>query len=61
MRCGACVDACATGAARWHLQGTRAPSERARLLFLYAGWGFACLFGGTIIASSLASLIHLFR
>jgi len=61
MRCGACVDACGTGAARWHLQGTRAPSERARLLFLYAGWGFACLFGGTIIASSLASLIHLFR
>jgi polyferredoxin len=61
MRCGACVDACGTGAVRWHLAGTRAPSERARLLFLYAGWGFACLFGGTIIASSLASLIRLFR
>ena len=60
MRCGACVDACTTGAARWHVIGTQATPERARLLFLYAGWGFACLFGGSIIASSLASLVHLF-
>ena len=45
---------------------TAKASRRAQQCFfavvcLYAGWGFACLFGGTIIASSLASLIHLFR
>ena len=60
MRCGACVDSCKAGAAQWQLVGTRAPSERARLLFLYTGWGFACLFGGSIIATSLTRLIHLF-
>jgi polyferredoxin len=60
MRCGACVDSCKSGAASWHVIGTRARSEQARLLFLYAGWGFACLFGGNVIASSLARLIHLF-
>jgi len=59
MRCGACVDVCRRGAARWHVLGTEAPSERARLLFLYAGWGFACLFGGGILASSLTHLFHL--
>jgi len=60
MRCGACVDACNKGAARWHIAGTQAPSERARLLFLYAGWGFACLFGASIIASSLTAIVQLF-
>lgn len=60
MRCGACVDACRKGAIRWHVIGTQAPSERARLLFLYAGWGFACVFGASIIASSLTTFLHLF-
>lgn len=58
MRCGACVDACSRSAVRWHLAGTKAPSERARLLFLYAGWGFATLFGGSILGSSLSRLVH---
>jgi hypothetical protein len=33
--------------------------ERARLLFLYAGWLFATMFGGSIIAHSLERLIGL--
>jgi hypothetical protein len=31
--------------------------ERARLLFLYGAWGLATMFGGTILAGSLAAII----
>jgi ferredoxin-type protein NapH len=61
MRCGACVDQCPRGAVRWHVRGTplSARSETARLLFLYAGWAFATMFGGTILAGSLSHIFEM--
>ena len=61
MRCGACVDFCRKDAAVWHVKGTPvgANPERARLLYLYAAWTFASMFGGSIIAHSLERLIGL--
>ena len=60
VKCGACVDACPKGAARFHVKGTplKASPETARLLFLYAAWGFAVLFGGSIIAGTLSKLLQ---
>jgi polyferredoxin len=59
MKCGACVDSCKKGAAVWHLKGTKVAlkPERARLLFLYGAWAMATLFGGSILASSIATVI----
>jgi len=61
MRCGACVDVCRKDAAVWHIKGTPVGvnPERARLLYLYAAWVFASMFGGSIIAHSLERLIGL--
>jgi polyferredoxin len=61
MKCGACVDACKKDAAVWHLKGTEVgvKPERARLLFLYGTWGLATMFGGSILANSLATALHL--
>jgi len=61
MKCGACVDACTKGAVVWHIKGTSisASPETARLLYLYPAWGFATMFGGSIIASSLEKMVHL--
>src|SRR5271157_4038331 len=62
MKCGACVDACPKDAAVWHIKGTDVASnpERARLLLLYGAWGMAIMFGGTIIAGGLATILHVF-
>jgi polyferredoxin len=62
MRCGACVDGCPTGAARWHIKGTglSASPEIARLMHLYAAWAFATMFGGSIIANSLQKILGIF-
>src|ERR1035441_2295548 len=59
MKCGACVDACPRDAAVWHIRGTQvgAAPERARLMHLYAAWGFAVMFGGGIIANTLAKIL----
>ena len=61
MRCGACVDVCRKDAAVWHIKGTSVgvSPERARLLYLYAAWVFASMFGGSIIANSLQKLLGL--
>jgi len=61
MRCGACVDVCRKDAAVYHIKGTPVglSPERARLLYLYAAWVFATMFGGSIIAGSLQKLIGL--
>ena len=61
MKCGACVDVCPKDAAVWHIRGTEiaAKPERARLMFLYAAWAMAVMFGGTIIAEGLATILHL--
>jgi hypothetical protein len=32
--------------------------ERARLMFLYAAWAMAILFGGSIIAEGVATILH---
>ena len=60
MKCGACVDVCPKHAAVWHIKGTEVASnpERARLMFLYAAWGMAIMFGGSIIAQGLATILH---
>jgi ferredoxin-type protein NapH len=62
MKCGACVDACPKDAAVWHIRGTEvaAKPERARLIFLYAAWAMAIMFGGSIIAEGLATILHVF-
>jgi ferredoxin-type protein NapH len=59
MKCGACVDSCRKDAAVWHLKGTKVglKPERARLLFLYGAWPMATMFGGSILANSLATMI----
>ena len=61
MKCGACVDTCRKDAALWHIKGTKvgAAPERARLMYLYAAWGFAVMFGGSIIANTLQKLFGL--
>jgi polyferredoxin len=62
MKCGACVDACTRGAAVWHLKGTpvAVSPERARLLFLFGAWAMAIMFGGSILANSVAKMLHFF-
>jgi polyferredoxin len=62
MKCGACVDACPKNAVVWHIKGTEVAwkPERARLMFLYAAWGMAVMFGGSIIAEGLATILHVF-
>lgn len=60
MKCGACVDVCRKDAAVWHLKGTpvAVKPERARLLFLYGAWAMATMFGGSILAGSVSTMIH---
>lgn len=60
MKCGACVDACPRDAAVWHIKGTEVAvkPERARLMFLYAAWAMATMFGGSIIAEGLSTMLH---
>ena len=62
MKCGACVDVCPKDAAVWHIRGTEVAvkPERARLMFLYAAWAMAIMFGGSIIADGLATMLHVF-
>jgi polyferredoxin len=62
MKCGACVDACPKDAVVWHIRGTDAAvqPERARLMFLYAAWAMAIMFGGSIIAEGLVTILHVF-
>jgi polyferredoxin len=62
MKCGACVDACPKDAAVWHIRGTEVAvkPERAQLMFLYAAWAMAVMFGGRIIAGGLATILHVF-
>jgi polyferredoxin len=60
MKCGACVDACPRQAIVWHIKGTQIAwkPERARLMFIYGAWALAIMFGGTIIANGLATILH---
>jgi polyferredoxin len=60
MKCGACVDACPRQAVVWHIKGTEIAwkPERARLMFLYAAWAMAIMFGGTIIYGGVATILH---
>jgi polyferredoxin len=62
MRCGACVDVCHKDAAVWHIKGAGVNSapEKARLMYLYAAWAFAVMFGGSIIANSLEKVVGIF-
>jgi polyferredoxin len=60
MKCGACVDACPRQAVVWHIKGTEIAwkPERARLMFLYGAWALAIMFGGSIIAQGIATVLH---
>jgi len=60
MKCGACVDACPREAVVWHIRGTEVAvePERARLIFLYAAWAMAVMFGGSVIADGLQTILH---
>ena len=61
MKCGACVDSCTRDAVVWHVKGTSltASPEVARRLYLYPAWGFATLFGGSILAGTVEKLLRL--
>lgn len=61
MKCGACIDVCPRHAVVWHVKGTEltANPERARLMFLYAAWAMAVMFGGSIIAHGVGTILHL--
>jgi polyferredoxin len=60
MKCGACVDVCPRQAIVWHIKGTQIAwkPERARLMFLYSAWAMAVMFGGSIIAGSIYTILH---
>jgi len=60
MKCGACVDTCPRDAVVWHIRGTEVAfkPERARVMFLYAAWAMAIMFGGSVIAQGLATILH---
>jgi polyferredoxin len=60
MKCGACVDVCPRQAMVWHIKGTEVAwkPERARLLFLYAAWAMAIMFGGSIVAQGVVTILH---
>ena len=60
MKCGACVDVCPRQAIVWHIKGTQIAwkPERARLMFLYSAWALAVMFGGSIIAESVYTILH---
>jgi ferredoxin-type protein NapH len=60
MKCGACVDACPRDAVAWHIRGTdvSVKPERARLMFLYGAWAMATMFGGSIIAQGVLTLLQ---
>lgn len=60
MKCGACVDVCPRQAVVWHIKGTQITwkPERARLMFLYGAWAMAVMFGGSIIAQGLGTILH---
>ncbi len=60
MKCGACVDVCPRQAVVWHIKGTEiaAKPERARLMFLYAAWAMAVMFGGSVIAEGVFTILH---
>lgn len=62
MKCGACVDTCPKDAAVWHIRGTdvAVKPERARLMFLYAAWAMAIMFGGSIIAQGVETILRVF-
>jgi polyferredoxin len=60
MKCGACVDACPRQAVVWHIRGTKIAGkpETARLMFLYSAWAVAIMFGGSVIAQGLVTILH---
>lgn len=60
MKCGACVDVCPRQAVVWHIKGTKITwqPERARLMFLYCAWAMAVMFGGSIIAQGIGTILH---
>jgi ferredoxin-type protein NapH len=58
-KCGACADVCPKGAIRFRIKGTpfTVPSRAPRMMFLYASWIFATMFGGNLIASTLGKML----
>jgi hypothetical protein len=51
---------CPRQAIVWHIKGTQIAwkPERARLMFLYSAWALAVMFGGSIIAESVYTILH---
>jgi Pyruvate/2-oxoacid:ferredoxin oxidoreductase delta subunit len=58
-RCAACADVCRKGAVRFRIKGTpfAVPAAAPRMLFLFATWIFATMFGGSIVANSLGKIL----
>jgi ferredoxin len=61
-RCGACADVCRKGAVRFRIKGTpfTVSASSPRMLFLFATWIFATMFGGSILANSLGKIFGYF-
>jgi ferredoxin len=57
-RCAACADVCRKGAVQFRIKGTPfvIPASAPRMLFLFATWIFATMFGGSILANSLGKI-----
>ena len=58
-RCAACADVCRKGAVRFRIKGTpfTVNPSTPRMMFLFATWIFATMFGGSIIANALAKIL----
>jgi ferredoxin-type protein NapH len=58
-RCAACADVCRKGAIRFRIKGTPFTVHHSapRMMFLFATWVFATMFGGNIIANALGRIL----
>lgn len=59
LKCGQCVDVCPKKAARFHVRGTAAGPELARLLFLYPAFLFFATFAGGNLQDGLTRILRL--
>ena len=57
-RCGACADVCPKRAVRFRIKGTPfvVPASAPRMLFLFATWIFATMFGGSLLDNTLGKI-----
>jgi ferredoxin len=62
VKCGRCADGCPKGAIGYHVRFTQVMKHptTARLLFLYASFGFLALFSGGATEQAILVVLKLF-